>query len=333
MMRIVLTGLGAGAAAALLFASVTSGVALSLTLMCLAPLPVMIAALDASPWAGLLAAVTAAALLGGEVSTSSSIAFLLALGAPACWLGYLALLGRPVANGGGGAHMEWYPPGRLVLWAAVIGAAVSVAALATLGTDEAAIRRGLRYPLEVALCAKPGEAPAAPGMPAVPSEIQCASDVVPMVDMMTQALPPFMAVFAALVHTANLWLAGVAVRLTGRLRRPWPDLTALSFPPYTAVAYGACLAAALLPGLTGLAARLVAAVLTMAFAMVGFAVLHTATRGMRGRAFLLWGFYGCVVFLVFVPVVLAAAIAGVAETLFGLRQRLARHGPPAAHNP
>ena len=65
MVQIVLMGLGAGAAAALLFASVTSGVVVSVFLFYLAPLPIMIAALGWSHWAGLAAAVFAAAILGG----------------------------------------------------------------------------------------------------------------------------------------------------------------------------------------------------------------------------------------------------------------------------
>src|SRR6202521_312972 len=64
MTQIVLIGLGAGAAAALLFASVASGVILSVFLFYLAPLPILIAALGWSHWAGLVAAVTAAARLG-----------------------------------------------------------------------------------------------------------------------------------------------------------------------------------------------------------------------------------------------------------------------------
>ena len=64
MTQNVLVGLGAGAAAALLFASVASGALVSILLFYLAPLPILIAALGWSHWSGLLAAVTAAACLG-----------------------------------------------------------------------------------------------------------------------------------------------------------------------------------------------------------------------------------------------------------------------------
>ena len=40
------------------------------------------------------------------------------------WLGYLSLLARPVGANGSGDGIEWYPVGRLVLWAAIIGTLV-----------------------------------------------------------------------------------------------------------------------------------------------------------------------------------------------------------------
>jgi hypothetical protein len=329
--QVLSIGIGAGAAAALLFASVTSGTALSLILFCLAPLPIMLVALGWSHWAGLTAAVSAAAMLGGAFGPSFFSAFLISLGGPAWWLGYLALLGRPVANGGS-ARMEWYPPGRLVLWTAVLGAAVTAASLAAaMGIDEPAIRHDLKYLLDVMLCPVP-DTPVS-GIPAVPPQIPCtSSDIDRLNEMMAPILPPMAAVVATITQATNLWLASLVVRLSGRLRRSWPDLTSLSFQPLTVVAYGVCLASALLPGLPGLFARMLAATLTVAFAMVGLAVTHAVTRGMRGRAALLLGLYGAL-FLLFLPAVLVMAVIGVAETLFGLRERLSRHGPPAAHNP
>jgi hypothetical protein len=326
MIKILLTGIGAGAAAALLFASATSRVLLSVVLFYLAPLPIMIVALGWSHWAGLVAAAAAAAMLGAVFGLHFFAIFLVLVGAPAWWLGYLALLGRPVANGGS-AQMEWYPPGRLVLWAAVIGAAVTAGALATFWGDEAAIRRSLRTALDLILRADPD----APGAPELPPELSALGDIDLVVDVMVRILPPAAAVTAALTQTANLWLAGMAVRLSGRLRRPWPDLTALALPPLAAALYGAALAGAfLLPDLPGLVARLFAATLTTAFAMVGFAVLHTVTRGVQGRSAILGGAYACVLFLLW-PV-LAMTVLGVAETLLGLRGRFPKRGPPAATN-
>ena len=100
MTQIALIGVGGGAAAALLFGSVTSGIGFSVILFYLAPLPIMIVAAGWSHWAGLTAAVAAAAMLGGVFGILFFAIFLASVGAPAWWLGYLALLGRPLANGG-----------------------------------------------------------------------------------------------------------------------------------------------------------------------------------------------------------------------------------------
>jgi hypothetical protein len=321
MTQVVLIGVGAGAAAALLFASVTSGVGFSVFLFHLAPLPIMIAAIGWNHWAGLVAAVVAAVTLGGIFGMLFLGTFLTSVGAPAWWLGYLALLGRPIANGGA-THIEWYPPGRLVLWVAVLGAAAVLAALATFGSDEVTIRNGLKGAIEQVLRLQTGT-------PAdKPLHFPGIEDTDHLVDMLVVVLPPAAAAIAAIAQTGNLWLAGQVVKLSGRLRRPWPDLTALTFPPLAAAFFGALLAGSFLPGLVGLIASLFAATLTVAFATVGFAVLHTITRGMQGRAAMLSGAYGVIALLIWPIVVMT--LFGVAETLFGLRPRLSKRGPPVA---
>jgi hypothetical protein len=321
MMQIVLIGLGAGAAAAVLFASVTSGVILSVFLFYLAPLPIMIAALGWSHWAGLLAAVMAAAILGGVFGIFYFGTFLSVIGAPAWWLGYLALLGRPVANGGG-QHMEWYPPGRLVLWATMLGATVVAAALVTFGGDEATIRGGLKTTLDNVLHLQVGSPPdeslVIPGI----------QDSDRLTELAVTALPPAAAVIAAIAQIGNLWLAGRIVKVSGRLGRPWPDLNALSLPPLAAALFAAVVAGSLAPDLPGLIASLFAATLTIAFAVVGLAALHAMTRNLSGRAIVLSGAYGIIAIQGW-PI-LVMTLFGLAETLFGLRARAAKRKPPAA---
>jgi hypothetical protein len=286
MMQIVLIGLGAGAAAALLFASAMSGAGLAVMLSILAPLPIMIAAMGWSHWAGLTAAVVAAAMLGAVSGIFAFVTFLAAAGLPAWWLGYLALLGRPVANGGA-THMEWYPPGRLVLWAAVLGGVVASWTLVGLGGDEATVRSSLRSALEGVLRLQSGLSPDEPlRLPGIGNADR-------VIDLLVVMVPPLMAVSAAITQIGNLWLAGRVVKLSDRLRRPWPDLAALSFPsPVVALFAAAAAGALLLPDLPGLVAGMFAATLAVAFAILGFAVMHVATRNMTGRAVVLAGALG-----------------------------------------
>ena len=96
MMQVVLVGLGAGAAAALLLASVVSGSIAAIFLFYLAPLPILIAALGWSHIAGLIAAAVATAAITILSGTWLIAVPVIAFGA--WWLGYCALLARPAAS-------------------------------------------------------------------------------------------------------------------------------------------------------------------------------------------------------------------------------------------
>jgi len=320
VVQTVLVGLGAGAAAALLFASVTSGIILSVLLFYLAPLPIMIAALGWTHWAGLLAAVTAAACLGLVFGGLFFAAFLTGVAAPAWWLGYLTLLGRPAPNGGG-SHLEWYPPGRLVLWAAILGALVITVALASFGGDEQTIRASLRTALDRIFRLQAGLGTDEPlRFPGI-------EDAERLIELFAIALPPMAAVIATVTQAFNLWLAGHIVRLSGRLRRPWPDLSAMSFPPPAAALLPIAVAGSLIPDVAGMISSLFAATLTVAFAILGFAFLHAVSRRLAGRPVLLTGAYALVAILGW-PV-LIMALVGLFETLFRWRARMDKRGPPA----
>ena len=301
MMQIILVGLGAGAAAALLFASVVSGSIAAIFLFYLAPLPILIAALGWSHVAGLIAAASATAV----VVALSGIFFIavpvIAFGG--WWLGYLALLARPATNGGGGP-LEWYPTGRLVLWAAVIGTLIVAAAVPNFGTDQQSLQAALRKTYERILRDQS------------------------LIDVLVVAVPPAAAVFSTITNVFNLWLAARVVKISGRLKRPWPDLAAWTLPTSTPAFLAAAIAGSFLPDLVGVLAGAFAASLLMAFAMLGFAVLHAITRGMSTRALVLAAVYAAAVVLGW-PI-LAMSILGLAEAAFNIRGRVARRrGPPS----
>lgn len=318
MTQILLVGLGAGAAAALLFASVASGALVATLLFYLSPLPILIAAIGWSHWAGLVAAASAAVGLGAALGFYFFVAFLLGIGLPAWWLGYLALLARPVSTNGAGG-VEWYPVGRLLLWASIVGALLVVAAIPAFGTDKETFQASLRAAFERALRGQSQ----APGMPA---------DTQRMIDILVLAIPPAAAVLATLLNAFNLWLAARIVKVSGRLRRPWPDLPALTLPGLTPGLLAAAIAGSFLPDLLGLVAGVLAASLFMAYAIMGFAVLHAITRGIGARAFALTGAYVAV--LLFGWPILAMSMLGLAENAFNIRDRFAAKrgpggGPPA----
>ncbi len=320
MMQLGLIGIGAGAAAALLFASVTSGVWLSIPLFYLAPLPIMIAGLGWSHWAALTAALAGALALGLAFGPVFFFSFLAGAGLPAWWLGYLAMLARPAGNGAG--PLEWYPPGRLVVWAALLGALVVIVAIPNFGLDAESFRAGLRHALTHVLRVEtdaPADSP--PSMPGV-------TNVGRLIDFLVSAIPPAAAVLATITNVLNLWLGGVIVKFSGRLRRPWPPLAAMTFPRAAAAALAIAVALSFLGSLVGIVAGVFSASLLMAYGVLGFAVLHAITRGLASRIFVLAGVYIAV--LVLGWPVLALCLLGLIEAAIDLRARIANmRGPPA----
>jgi hypothetical protein len=316
MTHIVLIGLGAGIAAALLFVSVASGSMLSILLFWLAPLPILIAALGWSHWAGLVAAFSAAGGLAFLLGSVGLLVFLVGIGIPAWWLGYLALLARP--SQGPEGH-EWYPAGRLILWAALIGFMVVLAGVPSLGLDKQSFQSALAAVFESAIRLQ------------LPPDTVDASDteIGRVVDVLVVIAPPAAAAFATVLFSFNLWLAARIVRVSGRLKRPWPDLSQLRLPPASPGLLAGAVAGSLLPDLLGVLSGVLAASLLMAYSLLGLAVLHAITRSVGGRAFVLAGTYSALIILGW-PALLMSFL-GLADALFDLRGRVAgRHGPPTS---
>jgi hypothetical protein len=322
MVQIVLIGIAAGAAAALLFASVVSGSILSVALFYLAPLPLLIAALGWSHVAGLVAALVAAASLAAVFGPFLFLGFLLGVGLPAWWLGYLALLGRPVTTAAG-ETLEWYPVGRLVVWAAILGALVVIVAIPNFGLDAETFRTTLRRIFERVLRAQTGSPADAPlTLPGI-------SDANRLLDLMVTIIPPAAAVLSTLTSLINLWLAALIVRMSGRLKRPWPTIPAMTFPPSVSALLALAVAGTFVPDLIGITSSILGASLFIAYALLGLAVLHAITRGLNGRPLMLTGAY--VTIGLFGWPLLTLALLGLAETVFAFRGRIARkRGPPAA---
>jgi hypothetical protein len=316
MMQIVLIGLGAGAASALLFASVASGSLLSIVLFYVAPLPIMIAALGWSHLAGLIAALGAAVALAAIFGWVFLLAFLAGTGLPAWWLGYLTMLARPAGGNGAAPDVEWYPPGRLLLWAAGFAALVVIIGILNLGTDYEGFRTAFRDALERVVRVNP--------QATSPSDTERTDAVL---DFLVVAIPPAAAVLATITNTINLWLAGKVVSFSGRLKRPWPDLAAIEFPRATGIVLLALVLVSFAGGMIGFAAGIASAALVMAYGMLGFAVLHAITRGLNNRGLMLGAAYAAV--LIFGWPVLALCLIGIADQVFNLRARAAqRRGPP-----
>src|SRR5947209_16600113 len=320
MIAIVLIAIAAGSASALMFASIISGALISLLLFYLAPLPLMVAALGWGPLSATIGGSVAAIGLGAIFGLPYCIAFAVTIALPAWWLGHLALLGRPVTSGvspGNGASqvapdLEWYPVGRMLLWISGFAALTTMAALLTLGTDPFAITGALRRGLLRMLG---------------PREVSSTGEAEQWIDAVVTIAPAAAAIVAMMTLTLNLWLAAKITATSGRLHRPWPDMRSAALPAMTLVALSVALALCFTGGLLAILAQIVSAALMMAYALAGFAVLHTLTLAMKSRA--IWLSCAYAVVLVFGWPVLAMVGPCLADAIFGFLQRyLHRRTPP-----
>ena len=323
-MTFALIALIAGAASALMFASIISGALISLVLFYLAPLPLMVASIGWGPLCATLGGIGAALGLGALFGLPYCLAFAVTVALPAWWLGHLVLLGRPVDRAASslateslateapsGPDIEWYPVGRILLWVAGFATLTTIAALLTLGTDAETItgtlRRGLMRILHAA-------------------DPQVSGETDQFVDALVTVAPAAATIVAMMTLTLNLWLSAKVTATSGRLRRPWPDLMTAELPAMTLAVLCIALAFCFTGGLLAVLAQITTAALMMAYALTGFAVLHTLTLALKSRAFWLGSTYAVVV--VFGWPVIAMVILGLADAVFGFRERFLRNRQP-----
>ena len=164
----------------------------------------------------------------------------------------------------------------------------------------------------------PGESLTVPGV----------SDPDRLIEILVAVLPPGAAVLTTMTQLLNLWLAARIVKISGRLKRPWPDLADMRFPAATPFVLAAAIAGSFLPDVVGIACTLVVATLLVAYAALGFAVLHGITRRLQSRGIVLVGVYTAVA--IFGWPILLVALLGLLDIALDLRTRIAAmRGPPA----
>jgi Predicted membrane protein (DUF2232) len=312
MIALLLMAMAAGSASALMFASIVSGAPISLLLFYLAPLPLMVAGLGWGPLSATIGGIAAAVGLGALFGLPYCIAFALIIALPAWWLGHLALLGRPLATSSppanDGASLEWYPVGRILLWVAAFAAIMTAAALLSLGSDAPTITGTMRSAL---------------------TSLMESAQITPTqrgIDALVKIAPTAAALVAMMTLTLNLWLAAKITATSGRLHRPWPELRNAALPPMTLATLCVAIAFCFTGGLLAMLAQIVATVLVVAYALIGFAVLHTLTLALKSRA--LWLSCTYTIVIVFGWPMLAMTALGLADAVFGIRQRYWRSRPP-----
>lgn len=312
-------GAAAGLVAALLFAVITTGNMLALLLYFVAPLPVLLAALGWNHRAGIVAAVVGGAAVMLVFNAPAALVFAISVALPAWWYAYLLLLARADEHG----TVEWYPLGKVLLWMAGLSAGLTLLGALMLGRSYEAFVRSFERAVAVVEQLNPNT------FQGVNPEAK-AKTMADLAELFAVAAPPISAAAGVAFAVLLAYLAGRITLASGRLPRPWPDVSAAELPQQALwLLLAALAAAAALRGFPGLLALSFAAALLMAYCMQGLATLHVLTRGVAGRGAILGTLYVVFVMLPGWPAILCALI-GLADTLFGLRARRAAQGPPGS---
>jgi hypothetical protein len=311
--------IGAGLAAALLFAVVAKGTLLAMALACLAPLPIVIVTLGWGLDMGALAAVVAGAVAAGMIDPLSGVIFFCSVALPGWVLSALAMLRRDwlFSNEAANGERPWFPIGGLVAVAALFGALVGAAELAALIIPYGGYQRGVEAFAEELV---PSLTEAVDGVVTLPEGLS----IKDLAAFFTRLLPAALATASTMMFCINLYAGARAVQLSQRLRRPWRDLPeALVLPPPLGGVLVLCgILAVATHGAVAHVAWIFLGPLACVYVMQGLAVIHALSRRLPARIPMLIILY--LVAWMFSPVSapLLAAL-GLAESLLSLRARRA----------
>ncbi len=328
----LLIGLLAGIVAAVVFISATTGpLPMRVILFLLTPLPLFLSGFGWG-WPTAVIGATAGSLFMSILTTFEiGAVFAISQAIPSVILIYLVTLNRPAAAPGPDVDpqtgIEWYPVGRIVIWAAGISGAMALAAMLMIASDIDSLRGEVRKLIDAVLKA---QLEAMNGGTTMSEE-----DLGRLTEIGIYLLPAATALSWMLTILLNLWLAAKITLASGKLPRPWPDIPAMRFPRLTPLALAVSSALTFVPGYVALGASAVSGSLYFAYVLMGLAVIHYITRGQPWRPFALWMLYAAL-FILNTGVSVIIALLGLADGFITIRRPSAQPppgAPPASRRP
>ena len=287
MARTWIIAAGAGVLSALLFLTVAVGSLGAMIFCYLAPLPLFAMGLGAGLVSAATAGATATALIGLIAGVIPAASYVVLFVSPVVVLVRYALLSRIAANG----QLEWYPPGRLVMWLVTIGAVTFFAGVLLISGGRTVEER-LKSVLG----------------PALSQYAQgTAQDQLQAVIDFFARLPSIMVLVWLLVIAATGILAQGLLAGFGRSLRPTPPIAAIELPrPAGIVTALALTANVLATGWLEFAGRNLLLLMAVAFFFAGLGVVHGLVRGAYRLVVLIAFYFSMIPFLMVIPPVVAA---------------------------
>lgn len=315
--QIIVVGIGAGLAAALLFVAVFTGTFFAYPLFALSALPIGLATFGWGPLSGGLATAVSTGTLALADQPTLAIGFAILVGGPALWVAMVA--GQPARVTQSGTHRTavFRPLAEVLIHTAGIVALAVITVGVFIRFDPTVAARAF-------LDAFVQSAPAVADM----SRAELRAQLAPVVRVMFNWLPVTAAPSVMTMLVINSWLAARITALSGRLERPWTPMADLRLPLAVTVVLLVGLAGGFLPGGIGLAFNVAASAAGFALALAGLATLHTVTMGRPNRALILGVAYALTVILS-VPIILWTLL-GVVDSATDFRRRFAGGNNPQA---
>jgi Predicted membrane protein (DUF2232) len=325
MLHRFVVAIGAGCAAALLFAVSAQSSLLAMTLAYLAPLPIMIATLGWGLGGGAIAAAISIVVLAAVAEPMSALVFAGSVAVPAWVLGAFSI--TPLTRYLRRLKPEtpaYAPVGAIVALAALLGMLGSVAVLTTVIVHYGGYREGATQVAE-AITALAGDT-----FENAPGNLTARE----FADALVRYGPPAIAGSTLIMLCINLYAAARSTQLSRNLPRPWPDMpTSLALPWPVGVAFLVCVAASyFLPTPTAQYFSIGAGGLGAALALQGLAIAHALSRGLKMRPLMLVALYACCILRAKYTLPVLAGL-GVIDGFLKLRSRAALVASPAPTGP
>ncbi len=319
MNKTILISLGAGIASAVLFLSTATGSLLAMLLFLVVALPSFIVGMGWGSAAALIAGLSASVFSAAIIGPAAGAVYLGTLALPVVLLCYLALLARPPDDAADkSAPVEWYPPGRLVVWATLLAGAVSALSVPMLGFDAETYRNAAKSYFDATIMSQWPE-----GSENLPDR----KILDPLIDMMVVLLPATSAMVWLGIMLTNLWAGAKIIDASGRAIRPCPPLDGLTYPRQFPLGFVAALLLTFMPGIIGIVATGFAGAFLLAYIIMGLVVLHVVARRTTFPGFILGILYMAMLLIGWVT--LLVAVIGLGEPILKLRQRaLNKPKPP-----
>lgn len=314
--KIIIFSIIAGLASALMAALALTRPGLLTLLIYVSSVPVFFASLGWGSIAGIIAAIVA------TISTGAAGGFAIAaiVGAtivgPAAYAGHMAGLSRTDNDG----NDFWFPISEILFRLTLTIAAAYIALGIWFGYDVKLVADQIELFMRQVLAAQP-TAPSA-----VDGDLLKAN-----ADLYASLLPLVIPAFSLIILVWNMSIAERLVRRRMGMKRPKDNIAADSGLPRSAlIIFAAALIVAIaIPSLQSIAFA-ITGTLGMAIAMIGLAVLHYFTWGLKARSQIL--FFAYVMLIAISLPIFLFLIVGLIELLLLLRARDPNRIPPNTPN-